>query len=163
MSGIHAMAACAISGSSPCQLRAHCAAVRVPLGWVPPRGHPCTGCFDEVWCCRLSCMYQRRLEGWGQEWDAEEGRGGPRKCTHGTARAPWYGPTWHTSAVVLLNGAINQIYSYTGKPYGALGELHLAMLQELSLQFLRGRPGRGPLRVWPKVGTFLASVPSNAY
>ena len=81
----------------------------------------------------------------------------------GTAGAAWYGPTWHTSVVVLVDGAINQIYRYTSKPHGALGELHLAMLQELSLQFSRGRPGREPLRVWPKVATFLASVPSNAY
>ena len=106
---------------------------------------------------------QRLLEGWGQDWDAAEGHGGPRKCAQGTARAPWCGPTWHTFVVVLGNAARNQINRYTTKPYEAPQELHLVTRQELFLQFLRARPGRKRLTVWPKVATFLASVPSFAY
>ena len=44
-----------------------------------------------------------------------------------------------------------------------MGELHCVVLQELFLHCSRVRPGREPLRVWPKVVTFLASVPPFAY
>ena len=103
------------------------------------------------------------MEGWGQECDAAEGRGGRRECAQGTARVPRHGPTWHTFVVVLVNAARNQINTYTTEAYEAPRELHSVALRELFSAFSRGRPGRKPLRVWPKVVTFLASVPSFAY